>query len=84
MNTKYGGPGMRVKRLIADHSSGFIPLPGRKRGLAAQADQDKKDQPAAQSEESTKAKGADQEKTQQDDKQPQPANVPVIKKDEGC
>jgi hypothetical protein len=62
MNTKYGGPGMRVKGSLLIIAAALFLCLGGSVALAAQADQDKKDQPAAQSEESTKAKGADQEK----------------------
>lgn len=50
----------------------------------AQQDQSKVEKPAAQTEEAAKQKAAEQDKKQDDSKQPQPANVPVIKKDEGC
>ena len=52
--------------------------------MAAQEEQGQKEQPAAQTEEQAKAKEVGQEKDQKDSQQPQPANVPVIKKDEGC
>ena len=51
---------------------------------AQQTDQGKAEKPAAQTEEAAKQKTAEQDKKQDESKQPQPANVPIIKKDEGC
>lgn len=57
---------------------------GGNAALAAQDEQAKPEKPAIQAEESSKAKCVVKEKDEKDGKQNQPANVPPIKKDEGC
>lgn len=57
---------------------------GGNTAMAAQDEQAKPEKSAIQAEESSKAKCFVQEKDNKDGKQTQPANVPPIKKDEGC
>lgn len=75
---------MRAMRSLLIFLSALFLCLGGSAALAAQAEQNKQDKPTFQAEESAKAKETDKGKTQQDDRQPQPANVPPIKKDEGC
>lgn len=75
---------MRTIRSLLILMIAFLLCMGGSVALAAQTDQGKSEKPPAQKEETAPKPAAEQEKKKDESQQPQPANVPVIKKDEGC
>jgi uncharacterized protein HemX len=75
---------MRLLRFVLIMLAASMLCMGGGASWAQQANQSNAEKPAAQTEEAAKQKAAEQDKKQDESKQPQPANVPIIKKDEGC